>query len=227
MGFDLPGIWRLLPLYVEGDQHMTVNYPEYAGKLNIINVFQPGNPSGHMTPPVLWSPSVCPPGTFTPKGGLIHGTVGSNTLPYFTGGSVADGRMVCAHYLLPKDDYTVYKLVPDGKPCAHAGPSRWRGVTNLNNAFYGFELENLQDQVDPFTAGQYIKLALNWAYLAARDHIPDIMLTTHHAVCLPADRRYDPDAGNFSYSTFYGHLHEIRKPENWPTNWGLAQWSAP
>ena len=203
---------------------MLIDYKAYAQSLKVINVFQPGNPTGHVTPPVLWSDQVVP-GGFTPTGGLIHGTVGTDTLPYFTGGSVADGRMVCAHYLIPKDNFTVYKLIPDGKPCAHAGPSRWRGLNNLNNFFYGFELENLQNGQDLFTEAQYSKLALIWGYLSARDKLQDIMLTSHASVALPPGRRSDPDASPFSYARFYALLYELRLPENWPPNWNLQRWT--
>jgi hypothetical protein len=218
MAFQYPGIWGT----VQFGGHYVIDYPGYAANLKIINVYEKGNPTGHVTPPVLWSEEVVP-GGFAPKGGLIHGTVDTNTIPYFTGGSVADGRMVCAHYLIPKDDYTVYKMIPDGKPCAHAGPSRWMGFSNLNNFFYGFELENKQDGQDPFTSAQHIKLALIWAYLAARDKMSDLNLTTHAQVALPPGRRSDPlPAGPFSITHFGRHLAGVR--DNWPASWGLTRW---
>lgn len=198
-----------------------VDYKDYAAKLHIVNIFQ-ANPTGVVTNPVLYRPY----SGFNPRGGIIHATVGRNSLAYLAN----NDRLVCAHQLLPKDDYTIYNMVPDGYGCAHAGIAEWGGERNFNMTHFGFELENLQDFHDPFTEAQYIKLALSWAYKSAAYKLLDIHLLPHALIAQygTADelraghkagdrgRRQDPYAGPFNNTRLFGHLYEIRQPENWP-----------
>lgn len=203
-----------------------VDYVDYAQRLVVVPVWQRGNPSGYLTPAVLYKDYQ----PFIPTGGVIHATVGSNTLPYFASkvggleaGSVRDGRYVCAHQLIPKDDYTIYDMVPAGYGCAHAYPASWGAlVNNFNTRMFGFELENLQNGRDPFTEAQYIKLALSWAYKSALHQLSDLMLCSHHSAA--PGHRTDPDSGAFYYSLFYGHLWEIRNTPALYALWNLPQW---
>ena len=205
---------------------MTVNYQDYAAKLRITDVWKAGNDTGRVTPRVLYDPALGKVYQWRgAKGLLMHGTAGTNTLPYFTGGSVADGRFVCAHYLLPKDDYTVYKMVPDGFSCNHAGDSEWHGISQpLNSYLYGIECENLQNWQEAITPAQHLKAALIWCYLSARDHLIDLNCLSHSQVALPLGRREDPEAGLFDWALFWGHVWDIRKAANWPTVWALPRW---
>lgn len=207
---------------------MSTDYETYAKQLKIINVFEPRNSSGVVTDKRLYDKTVpdshapgIPSGPNWPadhkgRGGVKHATVGTNSLRYLAGGSIADGRWVCAHYLIPKDNFTVYKLVPDGYGCNHAYPAAWKGyVNNLNSNFYGVEVENLQDGADPFTDSQYIKFAFVWAYLAARDHIPNLMLVDH-GIAAPGHRTDPYEGGMWDDAAFYGHMWAIRQtPAVW------------
>lgn len=210
---------------------MPFDYYAYSRSLNVIDVSRPGNGTGVVTDRRLYTPN--PPQV--PRwagavGMLLHGTVGSNSLAYLAGGSIADGRWVCAHYLIPKDLFTVYKLVPDGYGCNHAGPGRWRGVTNLNECFVGVEIENLQNGQDEFPRSQYIKAAMVWANLSARDSLLDLNLTGHAQVATYADghlgRRSDPlPAGPFDWCVFYQHLQGIRRDRRISDWWGVPWWN--
>ena len=48
---------------------------------------------------------------------------------------------VSAHYLV-EEDGTIHALVPEDKRAWHAGPSHWRGITDVNSASVGIELVN-------------------------------------------------------------------------------------
>jgi hypothetical protein len=207
---------------------MTIDYLDYAMRLTVVNVFRPGNPTGFVTDPRLYDTKVF--GSRAPgwpsdgkgRGGIKHATVGNNSLEYLARGSIRDNRWVSAHYLLPKDEYTIYKMIPDGYGCNHAYPASWRSyVNNLNSNFYGFEVENLQNGKDPFTDGQYIKFALTWYYLATRDGIADVMLVDHGKAA-PAGHRTDPWTGGvWDEARFYGHLAYARLDERLLPFWGL------
>lgn len=223
---------------------MTVDYRQYAGKLKIIPVHakSTANTSGYLTNPGLYTGYT----PFTETVQIIHATVGSNTLPYFAdkvdaawnithqAGSITDGRLVCAHQLIPKDDYTIYDMVPAGYGCGHCNPGLIHGVGSLNYHARGYEVENLQNGLhgDPFAESQYIKLALTLAYHTAVAHVPNTMIGGHKDATLGAlmmgyaASHTDPDSGPFDWCRLYGHLWEIRKPENWPgVQWGLPLWS--
>ena len=61
------------------------------------------------------------------------------------------GGRVSAHYLIG-DDGALYRLVAESQRAWHAGASRWGGVSDLNSASIGIELDN--DGVEPFTDAQ-------------------------------------------------------------------------
>lgn len=224
---------------------MTINYQDYAGKLKITPVWDrsAANNSGYRTPPELYTPYT----PFIETDQIIHATVGSNTLPYFAAkvdagwnvitqaGSISDGRQVCAHQLIPKDDYTIYDMVPAGYGCGHCNPGILKGHGSLNYHARGYELENLQngDTGDPFTEAQYIKLALSIAYHTAVSHVRNLHIGTHWDASMGAilagqliagNAHRDPYAGPFDQGRFYGHLFLIRQPENWPAAWGIPLW---
>lgn len=225
---------------------MAINYRDYAGKLKVKPVWAkvPANDTGYLTPPELYTPY----SPFVPTRQLIHATVGTNTLPYFAAqvdanwnelkqaGSIKDGRQVCAHQLLPKDDYTIYDMVPEGYGCGHCNPGVLHGQGSLNYHARGYELENLQngDGGDQFTEGQYIKLALTIAYHAAVDKTRNIGIGTHWdasmgailaGALLPGNAHRDPYAGPFDMMRFAGHLWSIRQPESGVFDyWGIPLW---
>jgi hypothetical protein len=204
---------------------MSIDFSEYAGRLNVINVFEQGNGTGRVTPRILYDPAL---GKVYPwrggKGLIMHGTAGTNTLPYFTGGSVADGRYVCAHYLIPRDDYTIYKMVPDGFGCNHVGESSWYDPAikqPLGSYFYGIECESRQNWQEVITPAQHIKSGLVWAYLCARDRMDDRYVLSHSQIADPKGRRSDPEAGLYRPPLFWQTVIGIRAdwPNFWPARW--------
>lgn len=50
-------------------------------------------------------------------------------------------RRVSAHYLIARDG-TLYQLVPESRRAWHAGQSYWAGLTDVNSASIGIELDN-------------------------------------------------------------------------------------
>lgn len=224
----------------------SIDYRQYAANLKIKPVHQKSsaNDTGYLTPTQLYTPYV----PFSHNRIVIHATVGSNTLPYFAdkvdtawnvtekAGSVRDGRLVLAHQLLPKDDYTIFDMVPAGYGCGHCNPGILRGQNALNYNAYGIEVENLQngDSGDPFTESQYIKLALTVAYKAAVSHIPNIHIGSHldasfwaiyAGLEVPGDAHRDPDVGPFDWGRFWGHLWMIRQPGSGVFQlWGIPEY---
>lgn len=168
-----------------------VDYLDYAHHVVVKPVHEKvaANDTGYHTPEELYD--IYAP--FAPRRIIIHGTVGSNTLPYFANkvdshwnileeaGSVLDGRQVLAHQLISKDDYTIFDMVPEGYGCGHCNPGVLKGQGTLNFNAYGIELENLQngDSGDPFTESQYIKAALTVAFKAASHGIKGMYIGTH------------------------------------------------
>lgn len=217
---------------------MATDYLDYASRLKIVDVWKIGNGTGVVTDKRLYDPDVqgsrAPgsPGSQTArwpsdkKGrGLVkHATVGTNSLAYLAGRSALDGRWVSIHYLLPKDDFTVYKIVPDGYGANHCWPGTWRGyVNNINSNFYGVEVENLQNNSDQFTAGQYIKFAFIWCYLSARDGISDYMIADHRIVAPPGHRTDPTTGGLWNEGLFWKHIWGIRADARVWAMWGLPQ----
>lgn len=219
---------------------MNIDYQKWAADLRVIDVWAPGNPTGIVTDKRLYDPTVA--GSRAPAklpggkgvGGIKHATVGSNSLNYLARGSADDGRWVSIHYLIPKNSTrlpnglvmdttkTVFKIVPDGYGANHCYPGTWRGhVNDMNSRFYGVEVENLQNGSDPFLVEQYIKFALVWGYVAAKDRIPDVMLVDHGKVAPPGHRTDPWTGGVWDDALFYGIMWDLRKPENWPSMWGL------
>lgn len=218
------------------------DYLEYAHNLKIIPVHQQSaaNTSGYHTPAALYTP-------YTPfqfNRIIIHATVGVDTLPYFAdevdahwnviraAGSVLDGRQVLAHQLVPKDDFTIYDMVPQGYGCGHCNPGVLKGQGALNFHAQGIEVENLQngDGGDQFTEAQYIKLALTVAYKTAVAHIPNRFVGTHFDATCGAyvdgsmaghSPHVDPYSGPFDMGRFWGHLWGIRQTPAVFAYWGV------
>lgn len=229
---------------------MAVDYFDIARRLEIIDVFRPGNRTGYVTPRVLFDPTVRAPdgkvkapSWISAKHWMDHGTVGSNTLPYFAArpgeqaGTEKDGRYVCAQYLVPKDttmfadgvahdtSLVVFKMVPDGHGCAHTGDCiGWDGHPVHNSNTVGAEYENLQNGgLDRFTEWQYIKGALIYANGSASLDVPDFRRIPHGLVATPFGRRTDPWAGRFDIARSWLHVWNIREdPRIWQL-WGLPQ----
>lgn len=198
----------------------SVELKAYLRELKYIKVYEVGNPTGYVTQRALYK------GGLSLMGALVHATVGNDSLGWLAGGSLS-GPAVSAHKLLPKDDFTVYKIIPDNYSCWHAGPSAWRDVPgkDLNKYFMGWEIENWNNGKDPFTESQYIKVAADWCYYSALCRLNDLNLVSHREVALHPDghlgRKIDPSPLNFSWNHLWKYIWKIRTPEVWPDWWGV------
>lgn len=127
-----------------------------------------------------------------------HGTAGKDSKAYLArGGDRADGsdRKVSIHCLGQKDG-TICRYVPDERGANHAGAESARltikGRTyragEINRITLGYELENLQDDKDPYTDAQL--LAMGWQFAEWRRLYGPLPIF-RHAVIDPT-RRHDP-----------------------------------
>ncbi|MBS0214987.1 MAG: N-acetylmuramoyl-L-alanine amidase [Proteobacteria bacterium] len=94
---------------------------------------------------------------------------------------------VSAHYLLGKDGH-IYQLVPDQLRAWQAGFGQWAGVTDLNDASIGIEIDN--NGSEPFTDAQITSLLKLLDDLTARLHIPKAHVIGHQD--LAPTRKIDP-----------------------------------
>ncbi|WP_240922560.1 N-acetylmuramoyl-L-alanine amidase [Oleiagrimonas sp. C23AA] len=97
-----------------------------------------------------------------------------------------EGR-VSAHYLIGRQGH-VYQLVADTKRAWHAGAGRWSGITDVNSASLGIELDN--DGHEPFPRAQIDSLLRLLTDLTTRWGIPCTQIIGHED--LAPTRRDDP-----------------------------------
>lgn len=214
---------------------MAADLFQRARDLQVIDVWKPGNPTGWVTPKVLYDPAEgkAPEWDF-PRFWMDHGTVGTNTLRFWgEGSSAVQGNWTLAHYLVPRD-YTqyrdgamhdtrdvVFKMVPDGLGCNHTGLCL-NGVINNTNTI-GCEYESRQDGTADITDRQYEKGALIYTYAAALHHIRDYFRVPHGLVAEPWGRRTDPWAGQFDIARSWELVQQIRADARVWALWGLPQ----
>ena len=96
-------------------------------------------------------------------------------------------RQVSAHYLIGRDG-TLYQLVNENRRAWHAGQSYWGGLTDLNSASIGIELDNTGDE--PYAEPQIDRLIDLLKDLQARHRIPSKNILGHGDVALR--RKVDP-----------------------------------
>lgn len=211
---------------------MAIDLVSYLANLKVVDVWKPGNPSGIVTDRRLYEDKVR---LTPPKGMVAHGTAapassGLNSLAYLAGGSINDGRWVSADQYIPKNG-TLYNVIPTDRYCWHAGYGHWNGLGNLNVNFWGVEMENKEDGVDPFSEEQYVTLAASWCARSAWWKCLDINVCAH-AWCAEDDggpcvnkkgRKSDPF--KFRWGKFWAYVYRIRQPEVWPASWNLALWN--
>lgn len=224
---------------------------EAAQKLHVVDVWQQGNETGWVTPPVLYDPNVhyngvsMAPSAVPPTRWLDHATVGTNTLQFWgQGGSIANGEFTLAHYLVPHEStayadrkqhdttWTVFKMVKNGYACNHTGLCAG-GIGNRNAL--GCEYENLQNGVQVFSDLQYMKGALIYTHDAAMHGIKDAFRTSHGLVAgdIARDssgiyywkygRRTDPYAGPFDFAYSWELVQAIRREKRIWQFWNLPQ----
>ena len=96
-------------------------------------------------------------------------------------------RRVSAHYLIGRDG-AVMQLVDETARAWHAGESRWGGMTDLNSASIGIELDNTGDEA--FAEPQIAALLLLLDELRKRYRIPPANYLAHGDVA--PTRKVDP-----------------------------------
>jgi hypothetical protein len=213
-----------------------VDLVHWAANLQVVDVHKVGNPTGWVTDRRLYDPRI--PGnhapTYTRPGWWMdHGTVGSNTLRYWgTGGSIRAGAWSLATYLIPHNEtvyadnkardttFTVFKMIPDGYACNHAGDC----ITPIHNGnSIGCEYESMQNGTYDIEQAQYVKGALMYCYDSALYGIPDHARVSHGLVAEPHGRRRDPFAGPYDYDYSWHLVREVRRTKVIWQMWGLPQ----
>lgn len=96
-------------------------------------------------------------------------------------------RKVSAHYLIGRDG-TLIQLVDEKQRAWHAGQSWWGGLTDLNSASIGIELDNTGDE--PFAEPQILRLLDLLTELRERHKIPATNVLAHGDVA--PRRKVDP-----------------------------------
>jgi N-acetylmuramoyl-L-alanine amidase len=117
---------------------------------------------------------------------ILHQTTNDNTATALA--TLTDPqRKVSAHYLVGRDG-AVMQLVDENSRAWHAGESWWGGLTDLNSASIGIELDNTGDE--PFAEAQIVALLALLDELRTRYPIPAANYLAHGDVA-PA-RKVDP-----------------------------------
>jgi N-acetylmuramoyl-L-alanine amidase len=96
-------------------------------------------------------------------------------------------RKVSAHYLIGRDG-TVMQLVDEASRAWHAGESWWGGMTDLNSASIGIELDNTGDET--FAEPQILALIALLDDLRTRYRIPSANILAHGDIA--PTRKVDP-----------------------------------
>lgn len=202
---------------------MIIDVADCAAKLRVIDIFKP-NSTGVVThPSMYWADGAVPYDRF-----VRHVTVGSNSLAYLA----HNDRLACIPYLIPTkasdpfaDNWTVFKMIPDGTRAYHVGDMEWRGQTEQfwHPRSMGHEIENLGDFRHPIETRQYIKSALLYAHDCAVYRWDDTMVFDHATIAIPHGRRTDPQAGLFREGVWWSYIWQIRNAWPWqdvPVWWG-------
>lgn len=99
---------------------------------------------------------------------ILHHT-GADTAEHSLRTLTTRAREVSAHYLVGRDG-TIWQLVDERARAWHAGESYWAGMTDLNSASIGIELDN--DADEPFAEAQIVSLLALLGDITARYHMP-------------------------------------------------------
>lgn len=96
-------------------------------------------------------------------------------------------RKVSAHYLVGRDG-SIMQLVDEAARAWHAGDSRWGGMSDLNSASIGIELDNTGEE--DFAEAQILALLALLDEMRARHRIPAANYLAHGDVA--PTRKVDP-----------------------------------
>lgn len=119
---------------------------------------------------------------------------------------LTEPRAAASAHLHLRRDGTVVRLVPDARRAWHAGVSRWRGRSGVNDFSLGWEIANRNDGREPYTDEQYAALARLAAHYL-RQGLPPDAFVSHAAVALPAGRKTDP--AGFDWERFRKSIRPV------------------
>lgn len=205
-----------------------IDVADAAAKLRVIDVWRTGNPSG-----VVTQPSRYVAGARYDRF-VRHVTVGTNSLRWLAQTGPA---RVSIPYLIPTDasdpfadNWTVFKMIPDGTYTFHVGDMEWHGEqeTFWHPRASGHELENAGNWRTPIEDRQYLKSALIYTFDCAKWRWLDRMVFDHSHIAVDhtnaGGRRTDPQAGLFSEAIWWDYIWQIRRdPAIWQM-WGMPRW---
>lgn len=117
---------------------------------------------------------------------VLHDT-SSNTSDHALTTLTDPRREVSAHYLIDRDG-TLYRLVNESRRAWHAGVSYWGGLTDLNSASLGIELDNTGDEA--YSEAQITRLLGLLGELQSRHRIPPSHVIGHGDIA--PTRKVDP-----------------------------------
>lgn len=199
-----------------------------AARLKVIDTWKQGNPSGVLTQGSRYEPQ--PDGVKYDRF-IRHVTAGTNSLKWLAQTGPA---RVSIPYLIPTkasdpdpNNWTVWKMIPDGNYTFHVGDMEWRGEQEgfWHPRSMGHEIENIANFRTPIEQRQYVKSALLYAYDCARWKWLDTMVFDHSQIAVPhtneGSRRTDPQAGLFNEGVWWEYIWWIR--DNWPWQ-DIARW---
>ncbi len=137
---------------------------------------------------------------------VLHATVGSydSSLTWLRN----PASKVSSHYLIRKDGH-ITQLLVDDLAAWHAGRSTWRGLTSaeIQECSLGIELENDNDGIDPYPAGQLFSCReLCMAKITAYS-IPRLNVVRHLDIAIPPKRKTDPAPPAFPWPQFADSLY--------------------
>ncbi len=132
---------------------------------------------------------------------VIHATAGTarSALAWL----IAPSSRVSTHYLIDKSGH-IYQLVDDDEAAWHAGVARWNGETAINEISLGIELENANDDKDPYPPAQYLALIELARAKVTQYHISIDNVVRHLDVAVPKGRKTDP--AGFQWVQFRAEL---------------------
>jgi len=134
---------------------------------------------------VIWSPSPNH-NERRPNYVILHDTSNDNIeRPLKT--LTDPAREVSAHFLIGRDG-TLYQLIDENRRAWHAGQSYWGGLTDLNSASIGIELDNTGEE--PYAEPQMDRLIALLKELQVRHRIPSSNVLGHGDIAVR--RKVDP-----------------------------------
>jgi N-acetylmuramoyl-L-alanine amidase len=118
---------------------------------------------------------------------------------------------------LVKRDGTIIQIVPNNVVAWSFGASTLSGRSDCNAWCIGVEICN-NGIGEVYTDAQYEAVAQTVAYNCALYHIPDLHVSSHARVALPAGRKDDPRG--WDWKRMWSRVDELRA--NWP--YAINEW---